>query len=221
MTEDKDKEREKILQFARQKFQNQGFYKTSMDEISSELRVSKKTVYKYFESKEQLVHDIVIDALENDQCLIDEVINSDDNVIIKFVRIINFMQIRFNEFSENWLKDLQIHTPHLWERIDNFRVDKINKGMRFLIEQGKKEKFIENYDPSLIISSMISSIRTVIRPDFLSVNKLTIVDAYIQTFDMLLNGILTEKGKTLYSKEKKKLKLNLKQNLNSERENYV
>ncbi|MBK7254925.1 MAG: helix-turn-helix transcriptional regulator, partial [Ignavibacteria bacterium] len=48
-------EKEKILNYSRNKFHREGFYKTSMDEISSELHISKKTIYKYFSSKEKLL----------------------------------------------------------------------------------------------------------------------------------------------------------------------
>ncbi|MBL7128958.1 MAG: helix-turn-helix transcriptional regulator, partial [Ignavibacteria bacterium] len=48
-------DRDKILNFARQKFHREGFYKISMDEIAKELHVSKKTIYKYFPSKEKLL----------------------------------------------------------------------------------------------------------------------------------------------------------------------
>ncbi|MGB4898068.1 MAG: TetR/AcrR family transcriptional regulator [Ignavibacteria bacterium] len=216
-----DKYRIKILNYSRQKFFRQGFYKTSMDEISSELRISKKTIYKFFDTKEDLVSQIINDSLENDEIILDEIINSGDNVIIKFIRIMSYLQMRFSELSEYWLRDLQIHIPKKWEALDEFRVIKVNSVMKKLTEQGKREKSIKNLDSSLIIEITISSMRMILRNDFLTKNKLTVVDAYLQIFDLLLNGILTEKGKRMYNSEKRKIKSNFEKNLLLEREFYV
>ena len=216
-----DKYRIKILNYSRQKFFRQGFYKTSMDEISSELRISKKTIYKFFDTKEDLVSQIINYSLENDEIILDEIINSVDNVIIKFIRIMSYLQMRFSELSEYWLRDLQIHIPKKWEALDEFRVIKVNSVMKKLIEQGKREKSIKNLDSSLIIEITISSMRMILRNDFLTKNKLTVVDAYLQIFDLLLNGILTEKGKRMYNSEKRKIKSNFEKNLLLEREFYV
>lgn len=89
------------------------------------------------------------------------------------------------------------------------------------MNRAKREKSIKNLDSSLIIEITISSMRMILRNDFLTKNKLTVVDAYLQIFDLLLNGILTEKGKRMYNSEKRKIKSNFEKNLLLEREFYV
>ena len=48
----KDKQ---IILAAKELFTKYGFKKVSMDEIASEAKVTKKTVYSYFQSKEELL----------------------------------------------------------------------------------------------------------------------------------------------------------------------
>ncbi len=43
-----NEEKEKIIEFAAQKFMDGGFYKTTMDDLAAKLRISKKTIYKNF-----------------------------------------------------------------------------------------------------------------------------------------------------------------------------
>ena len=43
--------KQSIVDLAYKKFSQHGFKKVTMDEIASELAISKKTVYKHFESK--------------------------------------------------------------------------------------------------------------------------------------------------------------------------
>ena len=51
--------RRQILDAARTLFLEQGFEGTSMDAITAAARVSKRTLYKYYESKENLLADMV------------------------------------------------------------------------------------------------------------------------------------------------------------------
>ena len=47
--------KEKILQKAIELFINYGFKSVTMDDIASEMHISKKTIYSHFSNKTQLV----------------------------------------------------------------------------------------------------------------------------------------------------------------------
>ena len=51
--------RRMILEVARKKFLHFGLRKTTMEEISRELRISKKTLYAEFESKQHIWNELV------------------------------------------------------------------------------------------------------------------------------------------------------------------
>jgi AcrR family transcriptional regulator len=195
-------EKDKILKFAQQKFFSEGFYKTTMDEISRELQMSKKTIYKYFPSKEKLVEEITDVMLNDAQCEIGAIIDSEDSAVIKFVKMLNKYMTNVNKFSERWYRDLQLHTPHIWKKIEALREEKIIRGSKKLIEQGKREKLIEHYPAEIIIAAFISTIRTVMNPDFILANKFSMQQAFKYTFELLLSGILTVQGRELYEKAK-------------------
>lgn len=195
-------EKDKIIKFAQQKFFTEGFYKTTMDEISRELQMSKKTIYKYFPSKEKLVEEITDEMLNNANCEIEAIIDSPDSVVIKLVKMLNRYMTNVSRFSERWYRDLQVHTPHIWKRIEILREEKIVRGSKKLIEQGKREKLIEHYPAEIIIASFISTIRTIMNPDFILANRFSMQQAFKFTFELLLNGILTPQGKELYVKTK-------------------
>ncbi|MBN8570757.1 MAG: TetR/AcrR family transcriptional regulator [Ignavibacteria bacterium] len=211
------KDNERILRYAQEKFQKEGFYKTSMDELARELQISKKTIYKYYASKEKLVEHIVLDKMMCDSGKIKNFLNKEDNVVMKFIQILNLNRERFSCMSEKWFRDLQIHTPQLWSEMDKFKIQMIEETMKKLIEQGKKEKLIENYPSEIIIAVMISSIKAILNADFMMNSKLNVKELFHYTMELLLNGMLTEKGKKLYEKEKNNIenqigKINLSQN---------
>jgi len=195
-------DRNKILKHSRQKFNREGFYKISMDELASELRVSKKTIYKYFPSKDKLLEEICSDTSCEIMGNVDMILDGKEDVVVKFVKLLNMHSNFTMNISEKWLKDLSIHAPDIKKNVDEMKNRQINKVLKKLLEQGKKEKLIENYPVEIIIASFNSSLMAVMTPDFLINNKFSMHDAFKITYEMLLNGILTETGKEKFKKTK-------------------
>jgi AcrR family transcriptional regulator len=58
-----DKVKESILNAAQDLFRRYGYHKTSVNEIAKKSKIAKATLYKYFESKEVLLHSILMDYI--------------------------------------------------------------------------------------------------------------------------------------------------------------
>lgn len=193
-------EKQKIVDFCTDKFLKNGFYYVTVDQIATELRISKKTLYKYFSSKDEMVETVAFNLLNDVNKKIDEITISKNNSLTKALMLFEVMASVLIRFSENWLRDLQIHTPLLWKKIDNFRTQKALKVFGNIIKQGQLEGIFINKPTELIIHIFVSSIRSTVHPDFLFNQKFNFKEAFIHTFEILFNGILTPKGKKLFDK---------------------
>lgn len=100
------------------------------------------------------------------------------------------------------MRDIQVHTPHLWDKMDEMRRQVMMKNLTKLIEQGKQEELFEDYPTDLVMTIFIASIRSVVNPDFLLHTKLTKKETIKCTFRLLLSGILTKKGLQIFKKLK-------------------
>ena len=58
-----DKIKESIVKAAQDLFRKYGYHKTSVNEIAKKAKIAKATIYKYFESKEVLLHSILMDYI--------------------------------------------------------------------------------------------------------------------------------------------------------------
>lgn len=58
-----DKIRESIKRSARDLFRRYGYNKTSVNEIAKKAKIAKATIYKYFDSKELVLHAILMDYI--------------------------------------------------------------------------------------------------------------------------------------------------------------
>lgn len=64
---------QKIVDFCTDKFLKNEFYYVTVDQIATELRISKKTLYKYFSSKGELVETVAFNLLNVVSKKIDEI----------------------------------------------------------------------------------------------------------------------------------------------------
>ena len=196
-------EKEKILYFTHAKFITEGFYKTKMDEIARDLQMSKKTIYKHFDSKEVLLENVCSMRMKLMEEFLDEVAESDDDAITKFLKIIHKQKSMSMNCSPVWFRDLEVHAPHLSKEFAKVRQDKVTKVMSKLLEQGKREKVVEHVPVDIIITALNGAIEAVTHADFVLNSKYSFHEAMRITAEIFFNGFLTELGKEKFSNTKK------------------
>lgn len=69
-----DKIRESIKRSSQELFRKFGYHKTSVNEIAKKTKIAKATIYKYFDSKEAILHSLLMDYI---QVSVDELIHTD------------------------------------------------------------------------------------------------------------------------------------------------
>src|ERR1700741_3205477 len=58
-----DKIKESIKRAAQELFRKFGYHKTSVNEIAKKAKIAKATIYKYFDSKEDVLHSLLMDYI--------------------------------------------------------------------------------------------------------------------------------------------------------------
>ena len=192
----------RILKSSRNKFNNNGFYKPTLDELARDIHVIKTQIYKYFPSKENLLEEICLDTSCEIMNKIESIIDGTEDGVVKFVKRLNMHSNFTMNISDKWLRDLSIHAPGIRKNLDEMKNDQVNKVFTKLLEQGKREKLIENYPTPIIIASFNSSLKSDLNHDFLINNKFSMHNAFKITYEMLLNGILSVTGKDKFKKAK-------------------
>ena len=193
-----DSEQQKILEFCKVYFLENGFYKTTMDEIATQLRMSKKTIYKYYPTKEVLVKETVLGFLEFHKENISNIIDDNTGAVTKLYKTFNYLGEWISKINEHFIRDVQIHMPGLWKDIDKFRTKMMTLNIGKVTEQGKTEEVFIDKPSAIITSIFTSSVRGIINPEFIMNNKFSIKTALEETIEIIMNGIMTEKGKKAF-----------------------
>ncbi|WP_295769774.1 TetR/AcrR family transcriptional regulator [uncultured Mucilaginibacter sp.] len=156
-----DKIRESIKRSAQELFRKFGYHKTSVNEIAKRTKIAKATIYKYFESKEAILHSLLMDYI---QVSVDELIHTDTpdmdeethltNLIMKTCRLsytvcnefIGWDFIRESTNSQEFLRNLSNELEDLlvssFMRLTGMRKhDSYQQRIRFLIKCSKNIVF--------------------------------------------------------------------------------
>lgn len=198
--------KEKIIEFGAEKFFKEGFHKVTMEELSSDLRMSKKTIYKYFQSKEELVDEITKHFMNHMRSMILPVLNSDKNAVEKLEGLLGVLATASRKVSSKMIDDMRRHFPARWSEIDKFRTEMMFGNLTRVIEQGKREGLFLNYPTEIVMTTFVAAMRSVVNPEFILDNNFSIKEAAVTAFRIIIGGIVTEKGKKVLAKKEKELK---------------
>ncbi len=198
-------EKNRIIKYVSEKFLGNGFAKTSMDEIASDLRVSKKTIYKFFLSKDKLLVAVINLVKGQISKQMDSIIFADTNSVEKLygvTRIIMKLGLRVNQ---KFFYDLKVYKPEVWTELEKFRTKMINRNFEIIFNQGKKEGYFIERPNDITITALLGILQSVMNPNFLVDHNYSFAEAGKITFDIIFASALTEKGNEVYNKLKQEI----------------
>ena len=110
-----DGKSENLIQQIFNLFMRNGIKSMTMDDIARELSISKKTIYKYFDDKSDLVNQVMQFHLDNDKRLVAEFSKNDFNAIDQMFEIAKNTTRNIKEIHPSSYFDLQKYYPLAWE----------------------------------------------------------------------------------------------------------
>jgi AcrR family transcriptional regulator len=176
-----DKIKESIKRAAQDLFRKFGYHKTSVNEIAKKAKIAKATIYKYFESKEDVLHSLLMDYI---RASVDDLIHNDttedeeahlNSLIMKTCRLsytvcnefIGWDFIRESANSQAFLKNLSNELEEMlvstFAQLPGLRKrDNYQQRLRFLITCSK----------SIVFSFAFTSVSdSDVRKNFVSFQK--------------------------------------------------
>ncbi|MGA3287875.1 MAG: TetR/AcrR family transcriptional regulator [Bacteroidota bacterium] len=194
MAENDDETR--IIDAASDRFMDAGFYKVTMDEIASDLRMSKKTVYKFFPSKETLLKAIVHAFMRKVEGEVQGIISSDKPIEEKLTTLLTFIGKQLRRFSRPFMTDVQRFAPALWKEVEIFRRERVLSQLQQMFRQAKKEGvFREDLDPDLFFLILTTTIQGIMNPQVLSQQPFSAEEAFKGIFRILYEGAFTQEAR--------------------------
>lgn len=195
----------KIFEKARSLFYKNGVRNTTMDDLARELGISKKTLYKEFPNKADLVHFCVAMDLKEDEREIHAISEKTDNAIEELLQIGLHIQEELKIFHPAIINDLMKFFPESWKLVENHRDIFAHKNIARNIKKGIKQGYFRK-EISIEITTLIQ-----LQLSFLPLQPIQSehkpTDIHLEVLKYNIYAIATPAGIELFQKLIKKMKL--------------
>lgn len=191
-----------IIVQARAIFMRCGIRSVTMDDVSREMGISKKTLYQFVKDKTDLVNQTMKVEIDRDQNKISEIIHKNLNAIDEIFEITQLVSERIKHMHPSILFDIQKYYPEAWDIIDKHRRYFIVKTIKQNIIHGQGQGLYRKEINSTIVARLYSSTVDVLSDiDFFADSSITQSLVYQENLNYHLHGITSATGK-IYLEEK-------------------
>ena len=191
--------KEKILHTTFELFMKYGIKSVSMDDISSELRMSKKTLYQYFENKDDLVMQVITKYIEDDEKEIAEITKNSINAIDEMVAISRYVLFFLRKMKPSLIYDLKKYHRSSWQIMDEKHFKSVQSIIKNNLERGKKEGlYREEINPEIIATFYSKVTEIVVDESVFPISKFRHQDLFISHVNYHMRGIVNEEGKSMF-----------------------
>ena len=190
-----------ILKKSESLFRKRGFKHVTMDDIAREMGMSKKTVYKYFHNKRELILKNItgtIDIEKEEMCALRD---TSDNAVEEMVRLIRHVIKMLERENPAVFKELKKYYPGSWRLMDSFMRKHIYKRIFNNIERGKQEGlYREEIDSDILSKMYVAKVQSIMADEWFPKSKYESRYLLEVLIDYHIRGIASKKGLEIFEK---------------------
>ena len=190
--------KDRILNHAQKLFTRNGIKSVSMDDIAADMAISKKTLYKWFENKDQLVQAGMTRHLEGTQLDCNTMIQGSTSAIDELFQMLEWVKQEFSNVHPSIFYDLQKFHPTTWQlwqaHKTEFILSQIIQNLRRGIAEGL---FRADLDVDVIARLRLAQIELQFDPDIYPARAFGNERVSVALLEHFMLGVATLKGHKL------------------------
>ncbi|MFM8839568.1 MAG: TetR/AcrR family transcriptional regulator [bacterium] len=191
--------RDRLLSTAMKEFLQFGFSRISMDDLATTMGMSKKTLYKYFPSKEELVRAVI----ELRKHRVGQLMAFIETKVPKhafgekIVQVSQKVAESLSEIQPHALYDLKRSFPVIFEDYEAFRKESIIKGFTAALHEGRASGVFRDDIPiDIAVQVHLTLISTLLNPEYLAGQQYTPMQMFTMILKCTMEGVCTTKGRS-------------------------
>ncbi len=181
--------RQRIIKSCQEIAKTRGFHRITVDELARCAGISKRTLYKRFSSKDEILEAAVNLFIKDVGAESDRILESEKDIREVLYKIISYLMTR-GQFLINRrvLEDLNWYYPDLWQKVNAFRMERIE----LVVKRADKYCYKKGIDPTVLAAVFIAAVQTVVNPEFLVKNELSFEEIIEQLTRIFLPAFSSE-----------------------------
>lgn len=187
----------RILASADKRFCRQGLVRVNMDEIASELGISKKTLYRHFRSRDELLSELVEQHMQAVDDAMKSICGEAKHDPLKCLRsLLDCVASAYREVSAVAFVDMEKYAPHLWKVVEAHRQRQIDRDFANLLREGRRQGvFRKDVDPKVFLFLYSQVAQHVLNPEAFGTLGVSAHKVFECVCKVLFEGLLTERAR--------------------------
>ncbi|CAG5085164.1 TetR/AcrR family transcriptional regulator [Parvicella tangerina] len=177
-------------------FYKHGIQGPTMNDIANHLGLSKATIYNYYESKEDLVHDSLWLKLKELDKFRDLLFDDSKDFVARYFEGVNFATTQLHGMTDEYLQDLRNHYPKSWQSVEMY-YEKSVENLKKYYDIGIQNGTFRPFNTDLMATFDLRFFNMMVDANFLVSNRITVENAFNEYFNMKFNGILMTRDLTI------------------------
>jgi len=175
----------------------------TMDDIAQNLGISKKTLYQYFENKEDLVNKVAQFSLKKENTEVEQIFNQNNSVIEQLYSISKYTIYKNFSINPSVLFCIKKYYPEVWERFVKQRNEFVLKLINENLTKGiKQEIYCKDLKTEIISQLFLCNILNFREYDFIDNFKYAEKIFLHEIIVYNIRAIVTQKGIKMLDKLK-------------------
>lgn len=164
--------------------------KFTMHDLAIRLGISKRTLYQYFTSKEQLIESIVVAKLEDIRQQRDEVFSNEQLPYTeKLHKILTLCPRVFSSVDGKRMEEIRRYLPAIWNKIEQFIEDEWS-AVEAILYQGIKENCFRPIYIPLVINILKGATKEILNFDFAACGDISKPEMFNLLAEIVLYGVV-------------------------------
>ena len=188
---------QRIITAAREHFFAHGLRSVTMDDLAAELGMSKKTLYAEFPSKTDLLRAVLLDKFRSIEADLELIMaQSSANALAELQELLACMQGHTEEIQPPFVRDIRREAPELFKLVESRRRELIQRYFGRIFDEGRRERIIRSdISTAIILEILLGAVQSVMNPAKIEALGVTPTTGYSAIITVILEGVLTAKGR--------------------------
>ncbi len=159
-----------------------------VDELARDVGISKRTLYEQFRTKEEMALEALVRLSQKLHEAIEAILREDRDEAERLRAMVLRISQAFAKAQPPFYRDLET-TPSLTQLVDECR-DACFSRVEELVRAGVASgSFRATLDPRLVRRTLLAAVDTIIRPEVLARDRISLEQAFDGIFELILNGM--------------------------------
>jgi AcrR family transcriptional regulator len=196
----------RILLKARDLMTRNGVKHVTMDDLASQLGISKKTIYQFYKDKDTLVTAVINFELEEQALKCQRTQEIAENAVHEMFMILEDIQQLFKNMNPMTLNELQKYYPAAFNRIQSYKNDFMLRLIKANLVKGIKEGvYRKEIDPEILAIYRLETGLVPFNPDLYPFSKFDIGKVTLQIIENFVYGVMSLAGIKLMEQYKEQV----------------